>query len=212
MSRFTLLGIKLEEDKVSLSHLSGDSSPSGGSILPRRPSKSPKPTKSQPPMRQQSLPSRPTSHVPLGPSSSSSSNGAAGGDKSAVLRTKYTQDKLYRVVKDFPGLKEDPVPAGGGFPPNFADLMLKVKEGEVVGVVKRELPLGGDSHWFVDNGGKNRTIYPSSLSFYSDDKKYLFICSYERFRSSKNPSTECYKIGVSDGQCQAGCSTATPKA
>jgi hypothetical protein len=83
------------------------------------------------------------------------------------LRSRYSQDKIYRVVRDFPGPKEDPVPAGGGFPPNFADLLLKVKTGEVVGVVKRELPLGGDSHWFVDNGGIHSQTLPIPLNLLS---------------------------------------------
>lgn len=56
-----------------------------------------------------------------------------------VLRSKYLQDQLYMVTSRCD--VKDP-------------LDMAANSGLIVGVIKREDPMGNTSRWFVDAGGK----------------------------------------------------------
>ncbi|CAG0917222.1 unnamed protein product [Notodromas monacha] len=148
MSRFSLLSIKFSDDVFA----SNQNSDSVGMVprLPRRFSKSSHDQKPVVPSRQFSAPEPIQPAVERMNGASERSSGASLSDSESV-RMKYPAEKVYLVMRDFPEEKEDTT-GGGILPAMFVELVLKVKKDDVVGVVKRELPSGGSSHWFIDNG------------------------------------------------------------
>ena len=56
------------------------------------------------------------------------------------LLTRYTPEKLFRVERNFNAAQ---------------DLDMSVMEGDLVGVIKQQDPMGSNNRWLIDNGGKH---------------------------------------------------------
>ncbi|XP_070565083.1 rho guanine nucleotide exchange factor 38-like isoform X2 [Ptychodera flava] len=92
------------------------------------------------------------------------------GQKSYVL-SRYLTDQLYRVTLDY----------------TARDSMdISVKKGDLVGVIKRQDPMGGNDKWYVDNGASQGFVPSSIMEACGDEMKDAPIASISDLSSSSH--------------------------
>lgn len=57
----------------------------------------------------------------------------------AELRVQYGPEKLFQAERNFNAAQ---------------DLDVSIQEGDLVGVIKQQDPMGSNSRWLIDNGGR----------------------------------------------------------
>ncbi|XP_069756346.1 dynamin-binding protein isoform X2 [Narcine bancroftii] len=79
------------------------------------------------------------------------------GEQRTSLLAKYEPDKLYQADRNFNAAQE---------------LDLSLLEGDLVGVIKQQDPMGSQNRWLVDNGATRGFVYSSFLKPYDSRRSH----------------------------------------
>ncbi|CAG0901910.1 unnamed protein product [Darwinula stevensoni] len=90
----------------------------------------------------------------------------------SILRN-FTKENVYKATEDY-------------FPADAMDL--KMKKGQLVGVIKKQDPMGGTSRWFVNDGATKGFVPSKFLQAYEDDNPRRPRSMTESQDSSPPPS------------------------